>query len=112
MSNKKTSEQSPDVDKPKVQRAVALHYKDSLELPKIVASGLGEIAKKIITLAEANGVPVHEDHTLTDLLARIPSGNAINSESFRLVAEIVAFLYHTDQEWKAKHKGLVPLLGN
>jgi len=92
------------------QRAVALHYKDTLELPSVVASGVGEIAKKIIALAEASGIPIREDAELSQLLSQIPAGQVIQPESFRLVAEIVSFLYLSDQEWRAKHSGLSPLL--
>ena len=81
-------------------RAVALQYRDTNELPKVITAGADEVAEKIVTMAKAHGVPVTEDQTLTDMLTKIPIGAVIPVESFRLVADIISFLYHCDKEWR------------
>src|SRR5579862_2576917 len=52
--------------------AVALSYELGGEtLPKIVATGKGAIAERIVALAFANGVRVREDRELAQLLSTV-----------------------------------------
>ena len=47
------------MSKSKKNKAVALKYNTDKDLaPVIIASGYGEIANKIIEIAETNGIPV------------------------------------------------------
>jgi len=94
----------------KRQRAIALEYHDPTALPRILASGAGEIARRIVEIAEASGIPVNQDDSLSDMLAKLDIGSAISPQSFKLVAEVLAFLYHTDREWREKHKHLKDVL--
>lgn len=80
-------------------KAVALEYEGVNELPKVVASGVGEVARQIIQLAEAHDIPIHHNTELTDLLSKIPAGTDITPETFRLVAEVLCFLNFADGEW-------------
>ena len=91
-----------------LQQAAAIQYKDAQELPRVVAAGCGELARKIVELALENNIPVTEDPILAPLLAHVTPGAYINDESFRLVAEVISFLYHTDAEWRKAHEELVP----
>lgn len=91
-------------------KAVALQYDDPSELPRILASGVNELADSIIALAKKNKIPIHQDVTLANLLAQTSPGDTITKKSFRLVAEVITFLYHSDQEWKQAHTKLKPLL--
>ena len=84
----------------KRKHAVALQYSEGDHAPRIVASGAGEIARRILELAEKNNVPIRNDDTLTDLLAKLDVGFEIPPETYRAVAEILAFLYRTDSEWR------------
>lgn len=88
--------------KHKRQHAVALRYADGDRAPKILASGAGEIAKRIIRLAEDNNIPVSRDDSLVDILSKLDVGYEIPAETYRAVAEILAFLYRTDEEWREK----------
>ncbi len=83
--------------------AVALTYQELDQLPKISASGTGQIAEQILELAKKNNIPIQEDRALTELLKQLPVGSPISPEAFRLVAEIVVFLYNADKEWREKH---------
>ncbi len=77
-----------------LQQAVALHYdRQPDSAPKVVATGRGELAQKIIAAAEAAGVDIVQDPDLLEVLGRIPVGEEIPAELFQAVAEILAFIY-------------------
>jgi len=86
-------------------KAVAIKYdvkKD--KAPKIMAIGKGSIAEKILNLAEEHHVPMAEDKTLTDLLAKLEIDNEIPPNLFTVVAEILAFVYQLDKLAKKRNK--------
>ena len=86
----------------KRQHAVALRYAEENRAPRVVASGAGELAKKILELAREHGVPVRKDDSLMDILARLDLGHEIPLETYRAIAQILAFLYRTDLAWRKK----------
>ncbi len=90
----------------KRDRAVALQYNDIETLPRVIASGAGDLARRIVELAKASDVPIQKNEALTDVLKDVQVGAYINKESFRLVAEIISFLFHHDMQWQEKHKQL------
>lgn len=54
------------------EKAAALNYKRGTDAaPTVVAKGRGLVAKKIISLARKNGVPIHEDRNLVEVLSAI-----------------------------------------
>jgi flagellar biosynthesis protein len=80
--------------KEKREKAAALKYERGVNAaPQVVAKGSGLIAEKIISLAMENGVPVHEDHNLIEILSTIDLYEEIPSELYKAVAEILAFVY-------------------
>lgn len=87
-------------------RAVALHYKDPSLLPKVVANGSGALAQQMIDLAERTGVPVQRNDALAGMLSDSAPGQSVHPATFRLVAEVIAFLYHCDKTWREEHKEL------
>lgn len=91
-------------------RAIALQYQDVDQIPRVLASGAGELARQIVRLAEQHGVALHQNSALAELLSKLPAGAVISPDTYRLVAEIICFLYYTDQEWRAAHDKLSPLL--
>lgn len=79
-------------EKKKLKQAVALEY-DPLDMaPKIVATGRGRIAEKIIEEAESNDIPVHQDDKLADTLSKLDIGDYIPPELYEVVAEILVFV--------------------
>jgi flagellar biosynthesis protein len=72
--------------------AVALHY-DEKNAPRITAKGGGELAERIIALAEQHNIPLHEDRELVALLAQLDLGSEIPRELYLAVAEVLAFAY-------------------
>lgn len=94
--------------KSKREHAIALQYTELDALPKIIASGAGEIARQILALAEEHGIPIQHDSTLTDMLSSLSVGSSISPDSYRIVAELISFLYHSDQRFRDRHQELKP----
>lgn len=92
------------------KHAVALSYNKVDELPQIVATGAGELARQIIELAERHEIPIHEDQGLAQLLSRLQVGESVSPETFQALAEIMSFLYFVDEEWRAEHEFLAPVI--
>ncbi len=88
------------------ERAVALEYQDAAELPKVVASGVGAIAERMVAIAHDHGVPIHENSELAGLLSKLSIGSCISPESYRLMAEILCFLYYADARFRDQHSFL------
>jgi len=83
-----------------IEREVAVALGTDSELDdttKVLAAGYGEIAKEIMAIARAEDIHVHQDNNLAQLLARIPAGQEIPKAAYQLVAELLSFLYSTDQ---------------
>jgi flagellar biosynthesis protein len=72
--------------------AIALKY-DGENAPKLTAKGRGELAERILALAEEHNVPLHEDVELAALLSQIPLGDEIPQALYRAIAEVIAFAY-------------------
>lgn len=76
-----------------MRNAVALAYQAGQAAPKVVASGKGAVAERIIELAHEHGVYVHESRELVALLMDVELDHQIPPELYRVVAELMAWLY-------------------
>ena len=79
-----------------MRNAVALAYTAGSAAPKVVASGKGAVAERIIELAKQNGVYVHESRELVALLMDVDLDQQIPPELYRVVAELLAWLYQIE----------------
>lgn len=71
--------------------AVALKYNPELNFaPVVVASGLGELAQKIVNIADENGVPIYRDDSTAALLVMLNSGSTVPPELYQIIATIYA----------------------
>jgi flagellar biosynthesis protein len=86
------------------KKAVALRYGEEDAAPKILASGSGYLAERIEALAREHGIPAVKNTLLIDLLSILEPGTTIPSDAYRLVAEILAFLYRTDIRFRESHR--------
>ena len=87
----------PDGAVRKQKVAVALQYNKGEQAPKIIASGKGHIADKIIEKAKDSDVPTYEDSKLANTLSNLEIGDMIPPEIYTVVAEILVFVDKTDK---------------
>jgi flagellar biosynthesis protein len=79
-------------------KAVALKYRRGQDsAPRITAKGRGALAEKILAVAQANNIPVRQDKALLDALYRLEINEEIPEKLYRVVAEILAFVYRMNQ---------------
>jgi len=77
-----------------VQQAVALRWdSESMSAPKVVASGRGEIAERILAVAHENGIPISQNADIMELLAFADVGSEIPAELYTAIAEILSYLF-------------------
>lgn len=76
--------------------AVALSYDIDEVAPKVIATGKGILAEKIIDKAQEAKIPVYEDKKLANTLSKLELGDAIPPELYGVVAEILVFVDRVD----------------
>lgn len=85
--------------------AIALEYDpNTSDAPKVVATGKGALADKIIEEAKNAKVPVHKDSKLAKTLSKLEIGDMIPPELYEAVAEILVFV-DAMEKIQAKQKG-------
>ncbi len=90
-----------DKEKKHPRRAIALgHEKGGQDTPKVMALGAGEIAERILELADKHGIPIHHDPDLVRVLAYLDVGEEIPPKVYRAVAEILVFIYQVNSQFK------------
>lgn len=88
------AEQMPG-EKPKT--AVAVAYEPGEAAPKIIATGKGIVAEKIIEKAKEAEIPFYRDDKLADTLSKLEIGDSIPPELYEVVAEILVFVDDMDK---------------
>lgn len=86
--------------------AVAIRYvfgKDG-EVPQVVASGRGHLAKRILEIAAEHKVPVRTDPELAGALIDLPVGVEIPADLWELVATLLAQVYAADAQLRKAAK--------
>lgn len=81
----------------KIKQAIALEYDPEDAAPRVIASGRGALAERIIEKAKESDVPVHRDDKLADTLSRLEIGDMIPPELYEVVAEILVFVDSMDK---------------
>lgn len=89
----------------KIKKASALSYTPGENTaPKVIATGKGDIADKIIEKAKEANIPVYEDQHLAEALSHISLGSEIPTELYEVVAEVLAFISRLDQSYGERKK--------
>lgn len=83
--------------KKKLDTAVALQYEAGDEAPKIIASGKGLLAERIVDVAKEADIPIHKDAPLASTLSKLEIGDYIPKELYEVVAEILVYVDDMDQ---------------
>lgn len=74
--------------------AVALGYDmEKQNAPKVLAKGQGHVAEKIIQIAIDQGIEIHQDADLVQILKAVDIDSEIPIEAFSAVAEIISYIY-------------------
>ena len=89
------------LEKQKEKNAVAVEYVPGEAAPKIIATGKGAVADRIIEKAKESNVPLYKDNKLADTLSKLQIGDMIPPELYEVVAEILVFVDDMDK-MKAK----------
>jgi len=90
------------------RKAVALRYDHGKDqAPRVVAKGERLRAERIIEIARAHGVHVHEDPDLVAVLATLEVDKDIPPSFYRAVAEVLVFVYHLNR-WMAAEEAHRP----
>lgn len=84
-------------NKKKMKQAIALEYNPSEDAPKVIASGQGILAERIIEKAKESNIPLHRDDSLAETLSRLEIGEMIPPELYEVVAEILVFVDAMDK---------------
>ena len=85
--------------------AVSLQYNQGGDrAPKVTAKGQGWLAEKIIAMAQKQNIPIKKDKDLMELLGKIDVGQEIPEEFYKIVAELLAWVYDLNKEYPGKQK--------
>lgn len=79
----------------RLRRAAALRYEGE-GAPRVVATGAGEIAERIVQRAIEAGVPVRDDAALAEALARVEVNQEIPAELYQAVAQALVWAHGLD----------------
>lgn len=83
---------------PPARQAVALRYRRERDsAPRVVATGKGMLADRIIQLAKEADIPLLADPDLVTLLGKVPVGDTIPGALYQAVAEVLAYLYRMNR---------------
>ncbi len=83
--------------------ATALQYDpEKGGAPRVVASGQRIVAEKILAEARKHNIAIYEDTTLTAALANVNLGEEIPAELYRVVAEVLAYIYRVTDKFPNK----------
>ena len=75
-------------------KAVALKYQSKQDVaPRVVAKGKGKMAEKIIEMAKAHDIYIHNDPDLIEVLSRLDLNEEIPPDLYVVVAELLSFVY-------------------
>lgn len=86
-----------DLYQPPMQSAVSIAYGEGDEAPRVTAKGRGLIAEEIIRRANEAGVYVHQSREMVGLLMQVDLDRSIPPALYRVVAELLAWLYRTEK---------------
>lgn len=81
----------------KPKTAIAISYEPNEDAPKVIASGRGYLAEKIIAKAKESNIPLHKDERLANTLSKLEIGDMIPPELYEVVAEILVFVDRMDK---------------
>ncbi len=80
--------------------ATALHYDpEKRGAPRVIASGQRKVAEQILAEARKHNISIYEDAALTAALSSVNLGEEIPAELYRVVAEVLAYIYRVTDNY-------------
>lgn len=79
-------------------KAVAIKYPENADLPFVSAKAKGELAKKLIEIAEKQRIPVVKNITAANILSVKEIGSAIPENTWEIIAKIFAAVVECDKK--------------
>ncbi|MBN2736370.1 MAG: EscU/YscU/HrcU family type III secretion system export apparatus switch protein [Spirochaetales bacterium] len=87
-----------NLEKKKLKSAAALKYFKGLPAPFVISKGKGNLADKIIAIAEQEGIHLVKDIDLNSKLMDLSIGDFIPEEMYEITAEIFSFIWELDKQ--------------
>lgn len=87
----------------KINKAVALSYKQGDIAPKIIAKGRGAAADNIVEKALEEGITIYKDEKLIQNLIGLEINQEIPEDLYEAVAEIIFYIYNLDVQRGNSH---------
>lgn len=82
--------------------ATAITYEEKEQVPKVVASGKGHVAEKIIEEGKKENITIYKDKELANLMKNLDVGEQIPPSLYNVVAQVLVFV--SDMDLKVKEK--------
>lgn len=80
------------------RRAVALAYSgEHTDAPRVVAKGYGNVAERVIELANQEGIFVHDSPELVALLMQVDLDARIPESLYQVIAELLVWIGQIDR---------------
>lgn len=84
---------------PHIKKAVALGYEQQASrAPKVLASGSGDMAQKIIDRANEYDIPLFKNPELTSTLMNLNVNSEIPAELYQAVADVFLWLMKNEND--------------
>ena len=84
--------------KDEIFTAVALRYPEWADAPYISAKAKGSVAKRLVEIADENGIPIVENAEMANVLSLQNVGSFIPESTYSAIATIFAFVVKLDEE--------------
>jgi flagellar biosynthesis protein len=96
---RRAAERTPakDAAAPDIEVAALRYDSENEHAPKMIARGRGHAAQKILELAAEHDIPVTKDPTLVSILGALDVGAEIPPDLYGVIAEVLAWAYHSDK---------------
>lgn len=78
--------------------AAAVKY-DQGETPRVTAHGSGEVAERILSLAEENGIHMQKDASLVASLLDMDLGETVPPQLYSVIAEVLLLIEEMEEEF-------------
>ncbi|WP_158735224.1 EscU/YscU/HrcU family type III secretion system export apparatus switch protein [Alteribacillus sp. YIM 98480] len=78
--------------------AAVIKY-DEGESPKVTAQGSGEVARRILSLAEQNNIHMQEDPGLLENLLDMDLGDNVPPQLYSVIAEILLLIEEMEKKY-------------